>query len=414
MADEDLSLPDDVFVPILLHLPTSSRRRFRLVCKRWRDVIDERTPEMQVGTKILAFVSQHHRGSRAIVFDKEDGCRRHAWIFPCSHERSTTAVSMVGTCNGLLCLHERVVAPGKRSFSIVTVTNPITGETMALPPPPESLEPEQERAHAGKYSFGYHPTTGKYKVVRIPCGRRRQGAVHAVQVFTLGGGGDTASWREVPVTTSPGGGAICSPLSDAVSIDGRTYWLDASAASRVMALDLADEQVTSFAAPPPPACPGLLPAAGAGWELTSVHGRLGAVATTAVGRVDVWVLDDSGGGGAWPRWSRRYEIVEATPTTSDYWIVAPELTHGEYILRSSRDRMTRDDYAVWGYTYGRRRLYRHKVGDLTGDGDGEDDGQWPAVEGWELLMSAEESHGDLTTFAYVDTLEPLPRSETHG
>ncbi|CAL5001477.1 unnamed protein product [Urochloa decumbens] len=306
---------------------------------------------MLVGTKILAFVSQHNRGSRAIVFDKEDGCRRHAWIFPCSHERSTTAVSMVGTCNGLLCLHERVVAPGKRSFSIVTVTNPITGETMALPPPPESSEPEQERAQAGKYSFGYHPTTA----------------------------GDTASWRDVPLA-APGGGAICSPLSDAVSVDGRTYWLDASAASRVMALDLADERVTSFAAPPPPACPGLLPAAGAGWELTSVHG------------------------------SRRCEIVEATPRTSDYWIVAPELTHGEYILRSSRDRMTRDDYRIWGYAYGRRRLYRHKVCDLAGGGGGgEDDGQSPAEEGRELLMSAEESHGDLTTFAYVETLEPLPR-----
>ncbi|CAO2191900.1 unnamed protein product [Urochloa humidicola] len=175
MADEDLSLPDDVFVPILLHLPTSSRRRFRLVCKRWRDVIDERTPEMQVSTKILAFVSQHKKGSRAIVFDKEDGCRRHAWFFPCSHERST-GISMVGTCNGLLCLHERVAyGKGNRSFSIVTVTNPITGETMALPPPRELSwsEWDQERAQAGKYSFGYHPTTGKYKVVRAAARGRR-------------------------------------------------------------------------------------------------------------------------------------------------------------------------------------------------------------------------------------------------
>ncbi|CAO2211342.1 unnamed protein product [Urochloa humidicola] len=381
MADEDLSLPDDVFVPILLHLPTSSRRRFRLVCKRWRDVIDGRTPEMQVGTRILAFVSHHNRGSRAMVFGKEDGRRRHAWIFPCSHERST-AITMVGTCNGLLCLHERVASgKGSRSFSIVTVANPITGEAMAIPPPPESSEPEpeQERALPGKYSFGYHPTTGKYKVVHIPCGRRQE--VDAVQVFTLGGGG-AASWREVPVTAPGGGGASCSRVSDAISIDGRTYWLDASA-GRVMALDLEAERVTSFAAPP-------APAARAGWELTSVHGRLGAVTATAIGRFEVWVRDGGGGGGARPRWSRRYDIADATPATSDYWIAAPELAHGDYMLRSSLDTGM-----AWT-----RRLYRHKVG-----GDGEGGGQ-------ELFMSAEESSGELTTFAYVETLEPLP--SVHG
>ncbi|CAO2191901.1 unnamed protein product [Urochloa humidicola] len=182
-----------------------------------------------------------------------------------------------------------------------------------------------------------------------------------------------------------------------------------------MALDLADERITSFTVPPPPACPGLLPAAGAGWELTSVHGRLGAVATTAIGRVDVWVLDGSEGG-AQPRWSRRYEIVEATPTTSSYWIAAPELTHGAYILRASRDRMVPEYFDVWGYTYRKKRLYRHKVDDLTGGGGGEDDRESLVEEGRELLMCAQESHGDgdLTTFAYVETLEPLPLPSTHG
>nr|TKW10933.1 hypothetical protein SEVIR_6G201400v2 [Setaria viridis] len=292
---------------------------------------------------------------------------------------------MVGTCN---CLHERVTS-GSCSFSTVTVTNPITGETLALPPPPESSEWEQARA-PGKYSFGYHPTTGKYKVVHIPCRRRQE--VDAVQVFTLGGG-DTTSWPEVPVTAP--GGASCNRLSEAIS------------PAAVMALDLADERVTSFAAPPRAACPGLIPAAQAGWELTSVHGRMGAVVATAVmARVEVWVLD---GGGAWPRWSRRYDIVEARPTTSGYWIAAPQLTHGEYILRASQDS-TRDDL-IWGCSWARRRLYRHKVGDLTG-GDGQDDGQSRAVKGRELVMSLEESNGDLTTFAYVETLEPLP--SIHG
>nr|CAB3504052.1 unnamed protein product [Digitaria exilis] len=78
MADEegfDL-LPTDTFVAVLVRLPTSARRRSRLVCKRWRDVIDERTAERQVRTKILAFNSEW-RSSRVVVFDDQHGRRRH-------------------------------------------------------------------------------------------------------------------------------------------------------------------------------------------------------------------------------------------------------------------------------------------------------------------------------------------------
>ncbi|CAO2207117.1 unnamed protein product [Urochloa humidicola] len=46
MADDECSdLPDDALVQVLLHLRTSSRRRFSLVCKHWCGLIDERTPE---------------------------------------------------------------------------------------------------------------------------------------------------------------------------------------------------------------------------------------------------------------------------------------------------------------------------------------------------------------------------------
>ena len=84
MADEGFRrLPDDVLVQILVLLPTSSRRRFRLVCKQWRDMINERTPERQVGTNVLAFITQQGSCSRALVFDNKDGLRRrHAWMYP--------------------------------------------------------------------------------------------------------------------------------------------------------------------------------------------------------------------------------------------------------------------------------------------------------------------------------------------
>nr|CAB3481160.1 unnamed protein product [Digitaria exilis] len=381
MAGKGYSLPDDLLVLILLLLPTSSRRRFRLVCKRWRDMVNERTPELQVRAEILAFISQHG-GSRALLFDNESGGRRRwSWKYPCSHQRSN--VALVGTCNGLLCLHESLTttaAGDGSSFSTITVTNSITGETQALPPAPRSPEWEQMRA-PGKYTFGYHPTTGRYKVVHVPCGRRQ--VVDALQVFTLGVG---TSWRAVPVDTTPGGGATYNRLCDAIS------------------------RVTSFAAPPLAGGGGggLIPAE-AGWDLTNVHARLGAVVATSTASVEVWVLDD--GGGAQPRrWSRRNNIVGATTsrrwiaatTVFGSWIVAPQLTHGDCILRASRDRIQGRGSWSWGM----RRLYQHKVDDLTGGGGGR---RLSAAKGRELLMNEDERNGVLTTFAYVETLEPLPR-----
>jgi hypothetical protein len=39
--------PTDVLVEVLLWLPSSARRRSRLVCRFWRDTIDTRTTEMR-------------------------------------------------------------------------------------------------------------------------------------------------------------------------------------------------------------------------------------------------------------------------------------------------------------------------------------------------------------------------------
>ncbi|KAL6646088.1 hypothetical protein ACP70R_017696 [Stipagrostis hirtigluma subsp. patula] len=110
-----------------------------------------------------------------------------------THERSrvpmTTKSAWSARCNCLLCLQERQFADGRSST--ITVTNPITGETRALPPLRHGAE--------GEYSFGYHPTTGQYKVVHVrDVPWRQDRAAYAVQVFTHG---DT-SWRGVPALTA--------------------------------------------------------------------------------------------------------------------------------------------------------------------------------------------------------------------
>ncbi|RCV31637.1 hypothetical protein SETIT_6G193800v2, partial [Setaria italica] len=332
-----------------------SRRRFRLVGKRWRDLVDKRTPERQARTKILAFFAESC-GSRAVVFDGEDGSRRcHAWTYPCSYD---LRYDLVGTCNGLLCLHERsAFGVNAGSLSAISVVNPITGESQLLSPAPMQRHWEQFKAF-GMHSFGYHPTTGEYKVVHIPC---RQGqAVGAVWVFTLGGG---TSWREVPGTT-PG----------AVSVDGFTYWLDALA-DRVMALDLQDERVTCFNVPPA-LRRGLTPER----KAASTRGWASPLRRRGPGwRCGCWRAAAAEGGRA-PR----------PPGALDHG-AAPDPR--EYAMSRS---------------WGRARLYRSKVGNLI-DRHG-NNGLPPLLEGAaELVMDDDTPHyEEIKTFAYVETLEPLP------
>ncbi|CAL5013193.1 unnamed protein product [Urochloa decumbens] len=354
MADGGTCIPDDVLEQIFLLVPARSRRALRLVCKGWRDVIDERAPppvDDKLPAKILVFINQGSRSS-AVVFDGGSRHRRRERTYMSTSDGGR--VRMVGTCNGLLCLHDHSTTYAGFSISTITVTNPVTGETAALPPVPRRWAWAQFAKAPGHYSFGFHPETKLHKVVYIPRGHRW--SLDALQVFTLGG--NKAAWREVPV---PVRGACHDLLCEPVSVAGTTYWL---AAGRVMALDLGpDERVT---------------------------------------RVDVWVLDADGGGGEPPQWSRRYSVVESM---WDSWVMAPQLTHGDYVLSAEYEWKFSPSLRKWS------TLHRREVGELVDGGDDDWQRQLPRTMGAKLIMSKEEREGELTTFAYVETRNPVPRSK---
>ncbi|CAL5005563.1 unnamed protein product [Urochloa decumbens] len=401
MADDDgFFLPTDAFVEVLLRLPTSSRRRFRFVCKHWRDLIDERTPERQVRTKILAFFSEAGASHAVVLPDHplpDDGGRQE-WTFPSSTSNSNTytfgyirrirdagVVHLVGTCNGLLCLRDDVPNPGGGgTLSTISVVNP--------------------SRKVVKYGFGYHPTTGKYKVVVVSClpastcfTKRLE--IDMVMVLTLGRPEPDSGWREVPGLAGPDSGYHDSG-DVIVTVDGTAYWLTGRA-NRVAVLDLGsdDERVASFEAPP---CLQVLQVPEkATCQLTSVHGRLGVLVTRqqpAAARTDVWVLEGGGGGGRrQPRWSRRWSGL-LDPGGDDglgRWITAPHFTNGEYVLSKREDTRICE---TW--------LYRRKVGDLA-NGSGKNAELWP-LEGAEEIFHREFFYGGVATFPYVETLEPLP------
>ncbi|CAO2162915.1 unnamed protein product [Urochloa humidicola] len=218
-------IPADVFMDILQRVPASPRRRLRLICRRWRDVIDERFPGKQTRAMVLVFAIAQLSLSRAFVVDdltmeKQAGGGREVKLQVGAKDDRT----IIGTCNGLVCLH--------RYTGDVIVFNPVTGEKLAIPPPLTTAGGWY--TPAASYSFAYHPATGMYKIVHVRCPRSSGAAFDAVDVFTLG----DASWREVPVA----GGSSCLLSFGLVSVGGVTYWV-ATDAHSLVSFDLKDERV---------------------------------------------------------------------------------------------------------------------------------------------------------------------------
>ncbi|TVU05354.1 hypothetical protein EJB05_48513, partial [Eragrostis curvula] len=418
------NLPTDAFAEILLRLPPSARRRVRLVCRHWRDVVDERFTSPHTQPMALAYVKTSTWGSAYVIEDLAEGRCRELWTSGVGRRFNTV---MVGTCNGLLCLCDN----NKPAGGAIYLINPVTGETLAVPRLPSSGHwasyVEHWRTYSESFAYGWHqtysfaylPVTGRYKFLHLPFHCDRTGGFNAVKVLTLG---DAAAWRDVPCP-----GASCRLDAGIVCVGGAAYWVT-KGAETVMAFDLEDESVASTGPiPVPPAGQSFL------CHLTEAQGKLGlaisadnpapvktevcvsvlqepaAIKTLAICLdpdvsdtvsfvclgvlcMQIWVL---GGGrdqqASWVRWCSVQ--VHGVPQR----LARPHFAHGKYVLTTD---IARSRYC------GLKELFVHRVRDAGRLLSGEvrsvrimEPGT--AVSG---MGDAGVIHG---TFAYVETTESL-------
>ncbi|KAE8811878.1 hypothetical protein D1007_11090 [Hordeum vulgare] len=321
-------LPTELVVDILVRLPSITRRRVRLVCTLWRDIIDKHTTEMQ--SRATALLWDTWYGIAYTVDDlskSSTGSSTQLWyadaVAAYFDFLELSSLKLIGTCNGLLCLCDNKDAPG----GAVTLANPATGEEMPIPPLP-CARPYVPSEYGGytswedwdlAYSFAYHPTSGQYKVVHVPCSINEVYKFYALQVLTLG----EASWREVPA--GPAEGARCNLGAGVVSVDGATYWvIESAGASWVVSFDLENEVVTRVKG-----VPGH-PTGPERYHLTEVHGRLGIVVRGLQKTTKVWVLDKGRG-----KWSCRYSLTR-------HDVPRPHFVFGECVL-------TLDGSSIYGH-----------------------------------------------------------------
>ncbi|PUZ71187.1 hypothetical protein GQ55_2G294100 [Panicum hallii var. hallii] len=167
----------------------------------------------------------------------------HATIINEKWSSSTWATShmdpddhLFASCNGLLCFYKKFM---------LKVVNPATGQWLHLSKPDGILLHDFHYL----YSFGFHPTTGEYKLVHFQCEPQccKSGQpfhFNTIQVYTLGDG----KWRNIKAPRP-----CCMVNLGVVNVDGAMYWLTQDEGTNcgmaVMSFDLKEETFTTIRLP---------------------------------------------------------------------------------------------------------------------------------------------------------------------
>lgn len=243
------SLPRDVLGSILLRFPASDVRRFRRVCRDWRDAISD-----------PVFIAEHmlhgpHAPTHTVVFYPgrvkgaagQEPLNGGGFLFD-EQWRLTArfavdgSVDMIGTCKGLLCFRDKLQGEGVICV-VEPFAEPFAGNSIVLPLPPRG---DPARCSARAYCFGFDAaTTRRFKIVHVDFDAAANTVTdiqdQELQVFTVGV--DTA-WRTVSFSCTVHGLSYDFPACG----DGAVYWHSKAAADGAIMnvrFDLVTVNITS-------------------------------------------------------------------------------------------------------------------------------------------------------------------------
>ncbi|XP_026440668.1 F-box protein At3g07870-like [Papaver somniferum] len=297
-------LPSELTLEILSRLPTKSVLQCREVCTGWRDLIGHPSnahmrlqPLSQFNGNSFSSLSSHTVADVGIgllfsfLFPPENGYQFYYGEYQNQHNYKLKRItqppivsrSVVGSCNSLICFS---VANRFGVHEPSYICNPVTGEYVNFPRLNVKGESEFDAMVCG---FGYHPSTNKYKIVKL-CYVRNQ-PLGQVKVYTLGSG---TGWRDMGETTCslrPTGetfrGIINHRSPFGTLANGALHWINEE--NKIVSFDLANENV--YLLPSPPFDRPIL--MGDCLKLVSPGGRLCFVHSTQAG-IDMWFLKKKG------------------------------------------------------------------------------------------------------------------------
>jgi hypothetical protein len=201
-AADGRDLPFDLMLDVLLCVPAKDLCCLRAVCRRWR-----------AATSDPQFVREHaarHRVPLFLINPRDDDA--HVLVMDVSG--AVVKQIPIPAAHQLLCtrLDLACVVTGWNSCRVL---DPATGAVVRGPPALWHGRIRKLIQRNTSFMFGRIASTGEYKVLRI----RSQFGEQRFEVFTIGGGADSACWRRLQ---SP---EIKVDACSAVVVDSAVYFL---------------------------------------------------------------------------------------------------------------------------------------------------------------------------------------------
>lgn len=184
-------LPTYILVDIFSRVPCPTVISLKCVCKTWYNLIsDPHFSNTYFATNCSVSLVLSDRNSICSFLELKTDCDHNAQhngkkILGRPAEISDNRITVVDSCNGLICLS--MISNSDQKCTLV-ILNPQLREFAFLPKP--KIE---KRTREDVYGFGFSPATGQYKVLRIFTKKWQPGKSEA-RVHTIG---LDDSWRTV-------------------------------------------------------------------------------------------------------------------------------------------------------------------------------------------------------------------------
>ncbi|XP_026423690.1 F-box/kelch-repeat protein At3g06240-like, partial [Papaver somniferum] len=229
--EDQKGFPEEIIVDILKRLPVKSVLKFRCVCKKWYNILndleflkkqqnhdlgdDESTLILKKGLDYYSIsndtftsISSSSSSDVAITLSGKDvKVLDFPIISPKTLIRSfiEETVQILGSCKGLICF----VLCFARIHGLL---NPFTGEYRKLPSPMSSIPSGKSLFY--NYELGYDSKINDYKLVRIA---KSDENVPEVEVYTVG----SNSWRSIENLDFP----YVSCRGTSKFLNGSLHWI---------------------------------------------------------------------------------------------------------------------------------------------------------------------------------------------
>ncbi|KAF8007597.1 hypothetical protein BT93_K1562 [Corymbia citriodora subsp. variegata] len=309
-------LPLAILSDILSRVSGESLLRYRCVCKRWREVIDD-----------SYFRNSVHRPQEPVLLCEE---RKHGKIYLLmEHEEVPTKTVQIakfpmlkdyalqGHCHGLLFYVPMEDVEDNPELLI----NPLTKEILTLSRAPD-LSP-----HKSVYGLGFDYSTNTYKMVQISViDYDKKTRTMGARVYDF----EKRSWRTCKAPPLSHGAFPAFPDYGFVFASGALNWyLDGYSSSEgmfkraVLSFDLTHEEFSSMSLPDVPPRNDL--------QMRELEGSLALLLHLKKAHIEVWVLKDD----TRREWIRKYTI--RPPCPHGFYMVVGSYKRDKLILHLWRD-----------------------------------------------------------------------------